>query len=277
MSALLWLGGFPPPEVLVLGLITAFSGYTAVYALNDVVDRRVDGEKMAGVGVSVAHQDLDSVFVRHPLAQGMLSLREGILWVLAWATLAAVGAYLLNPICAVIFLLACLLEYGYCRLLKVSYFRGIISGLVKTSGPIAAVFAVGPNPDPRFLAALFAWLFFWEIGGQNVPNDWGDLEEDRKLQAQTIPVRFGPRGALGLILFSLGAAVALSLLLFWMLPYEASSLFGLGALLCGVHFLLIPAYRLYLRRTPGEAFILFNRASYYPMAVLGVTLASWWF
>ena len=277
MSALLWLGGFPPPEVLVLGLITAFSGYTAVYALNDVVDRCVDGEKMAGAGVSVVHQDLDSVFVRHPLAQGMLSLREGILWVLAWATLAAVGAYLLNPICAVIFFLACLLEYGYCRLLKVSYFRGIISGLVKTSGPLAAVFAVDPNPDPRFLAALFAWLFFWEIGGQNVPNDWGDLEEDRKLQAQTIPVRFGPRGALGVILFSLGAAVALSLLLFWMLPYEASSFFGLGALLCGVHFLLIPAYRLYLKKTPGEAFTLFNRASYYPMAVLGVTMVSLWF
>jgi len=276
LSALLWLGTFPPAEVMGLGLLTAFSGYTAIYALNDVVDRRVDQEKFQGDGLPGARQDLDSVFARHPLAQGMLSYREGLFWTLGWAALAAIGAYLLNPVCAFIFLLACLLEFSYCRLLKITYLRGIISGLIKTSGPLAAVFAVDPDPAPVFLAVLFFWLFFWEIGGQNVPNDWGDLEEDRKLQARTIPVRFGTKGALRVILVSLGLSVALSLLPFWVLPQESSQFYLVGALLAGTYFLLIPGYRLYRRKSAADAFALFNRASYYPLAMLAVTVLGWY-
>ena len=277
LSALLWLGAFPPAPVMGLGLLTAFSGYTAIYALNDVVDYQVDRGKMQVVGGPAAQGDLDSVFARHPLAQGMLSYRKGIFWTLAWAALAGIGAYLLNPICAFIFLLACFLEFSYCRLLKVTYLRGIISGFVKTSGPVAAVFAVDPDPAPAFLAVLFFWLFFWEIGGQNVPNDWGDLEEDRKLQARTIPVRFGTKGALRVILVSLGLSVALSLLPFWALPQESSQFYLVGALLAGTYFLLIPGYRLYRRKSAADAFALFNRASYYPLAMLVVTVLSWGF
>ena len=276
LSALLWLGTFPPAEVMGLGLLTAFSGYTAIYALNDVVDRRVDQEKFQGDGLPGARQDLDSVFARHPLAQGMLSYREGMFWTLAWAALAVIGAYLLNPVCALIFLLACFLEFSYCRLLKVTYLRGIISGLVKTSGPVAGVFAVDPDPAPVFLVVLFFWLFFWEIGGQNVPNDWGDLEEDRKLQAQTIPVRCGTGGALRVILVSLGLSVVLSLLPFWTLPQEMSRFYPVGALLAGTYFLLIPGYKLCRRKSSPHAFTLFNRASYYPLAMLVITVLGWY-
>ena len=109
-SALLWLGTFPPAEVMALGLITAFSGYTAVYALNDLVDWRVDQERIKTRSLAALRKDLDNVYLRHPLARGMLSLRSGVFWVVAWAALAMAGAYLLNPVCASIFLLACLLE-----------------------------------------------------------------------------------------------------------------------------------------------------------------------
>jgi len=277
LSALLWLGTFPPAEVLGLGLLTAFSGYTAIYALNDVVDHRVDREKLRLTGPSGPKQDLDSVFARHPLAQGILAYREGMFWTLAWAALAAVGSYLLNPVCALIFLLACLLEFSYCRLLKVSYLRGIISGLVKTSGPLAAVFAVDPHPSPSFLVVLFLWLFFWEIGGQNVPNDLTDMEEDRRIGGKTIPVRFGFQGSVLIILASLFLAVDMSLVLIWVVPQEVSLAFLFGSLAAGIYLLLIPMFKLYGSREPGDAFALFNRASYYPLALLGVTVASWVF
>lgn len=277
MSALLWLGGFPPVEVLALGLITAFSGYTAVYALNDVVDRRVDKGKVQETMLAKAQGDLDSVFVRHPLAQGMLSPREGFLWTLAWAVLAMVGTYLLNPICTIIFSLACLLEYSYCRLLKVSYFRVVISGLVKTSGPLAAVFAVDSNPDLGFLATLFAWLFFWEMGGQNVPNDFSDMEEDRKIGAKTIPVKFGAPGSTLIILVSLVLAFGISLVLIWIGPKALNLAYLFGALLSGLYFLLIPGYRLWQSKNPRDALVLFNRASYYPLAILLTTVMSWFF
>jgi 4-hydroxybenzoate polyprenyltransferase len=277
LSALLWLGTFPSGKILGLGLLTAFSGYTAIYALNDVVDRQVDREKLRLSDSSGRKQDLDSVFARHPLAQGILTYREGMFWTFAWAALAAAGAYLLNPVCALIFLLACLLEFSYCRLLKVTYLRGIISGLVKTSGPLAAVFAVDPHPNPSFLVVLFLWLFFWEIGGQNVPNDLADLEEDRRTGGKTIPVRFGFQGSVLIILASLFLAVDMSLVLIWVVPEEMNLVFLLGALAAGIYLLLIPVFKLYRSSDPGDAFALFNRASYYPLVMLGVTVASWFF
>ena len=93
--------------------------------------------------------------------------------------------------CVVIFLAGCLLEIIYCLMHRVSPFRILISGGVKTSGAVAAVFAVDANPSLTYVIVLFIWLFFWEIGGQNIPADWADIEEDRRLRAQTVPVRFG--------------------------------------------------------------------------------------
>jgi 4-hydroxybenzoate polyprenyltransferase len=40
-GALLWLGHFPSPFIVIIGLATTFAGYTAVYALNDIVDYKV--------------------------------------------------------------------------------------------------------------------------------------------------------------------------------------------------------------------------------------------
>jgi 4-hydroxybenzoate polyprenyltransferase len=257
-----------------LGLITAFSGYTAVYALNDVIDYRVDQKKIQGSGVRISSHDLDAVYVRHPIAQGMLSYREGIFWMGGWALLALIGSYLLNPVCALIFLVACLLETIYCLLLKVSYLRGVISGVVKNSGGVAAVFAVDPNPAPIFLVVLSLWLFFWEIGGQNVPNDWVDLEEDRKLQAKTIPVRFGLEGSRVIIYFSLAVAWAMSLVVFWVSPARLGLPYLAGALFSGFYFLILPAHRLFKTKGAEEASALFNRASYYPLAMLLVTEVS---
>lgn len=53
LGALLWLGTFPPAGVIALRLLTAFAGYTAVYALNDVVDYRVDKEEAPGEAIAL--------------------------------------------------------------------------------------------------------------------------------------------------------------------------------------------------------------------------------
>ena len=275
LAALLCLGAFPPAGVLALGLATAFAGYTAVYALNDIIDRRVDQETIQPNALPEAKRDLDSVFVRHPLAQGLLSYREAIFWTATWASTALAGAFLLNPVCSVIFLLASLMEVIYCGLLKITWLRSVISGFVKTSGPIAAVFAVNPDPPLSFLAILFLWLFFWEIGGQNVPNDLSDLETDRKMEARTVPVRFGARGAVLIILGSLSIAVAMSLAIFFVSPGRPGWLYAAGALFSGFYFLLVPCYRLCRTGAADEAFHLFNRASYYPLSMLLVTILSW--
>jgi 4-hydroxybenzoate polyprenyltransferase len=275
LGALLWLGGFPPAGVIALGLLTAFAGYTAVYALNDVVDYRVDREEVMHGTLQESGGDLDSVFVRHPLAQDLLSLEEAILWTGGWALTALIGAYLLNPVCAMIFLAGGLLEAIYCLLLRVTYLRTLVSGVVKTLGAIAAVFAVDPIPSLGFVAVLFLWVFFWEIGGQNIPNDWADLQEDLRLRAKTVPVEFGLGNSIGLIVASLLLALAMSIVLYWMTPYRLGPQYLAGSLLAGLFLLLLPAYRLYKGETPDEAIALFNRASNYPVVMLLVVMISW--
>lgn len=271
-AALLWLGAFPPFSVMVLGVITAFAGYTAVYALNDVIDYRADREKARKGGFCDAGADLDAVMIRHPMACGFLSFREGLLWALAWAVLALTGAYLLNPVCVVIFLAGSLLEAVYCLLWRVTHLRTLVSGAVKTSGAVAAVFAVDPRPAPAFVVTLFLCLFFWEIGGQNVPNDWTDIEEDRRFKAKTIPVKLGLQRAALLALACLVAAFLLTFMLMWISPLTFGAIHLLAVAGLGVWLLLLPVLRLVEENDRSKAMDLFNKASHYPLSLLVVVV-----
>ena len=268
LGALLWLGAYPPLKVVVLGLITAFAGYTAVYALNDVIDYRVDKEKFQKGVLHKDETDLDALMVPHPVAKGFLSMKEGLMWVIGWSLLALIGAYLLNPFCTVIFLTACVLEAVYCLMLRVNHLRTVISGAVKTSGAVAAVFAVDADPSIFFLGGLFIWLAIWEIGGQNIPNDWSDIKEDKRIKARTIPVRYGPEKSTVIILISLILAVIISAILFLFAPADFGIPVAIAVVLAGFYLLLFPAYRLYKGKERHQALILFNRASYYPLTLL---------
>ena len=267
-AALLWLGHFPPLKLILLGIVTAFAGYTAVYALNDLTDFRVDKEKMRHGDSGDPDDYLDAPSIRHPIAQGALSFRTGLLWILAWAALAVIGATLLNPVCVIIFTVACALEMLYCLLLRVTHLRSIISGAVKTSGGIAAVFAVETHPSSSFLTVLFLWLFFWEIGGQNVPNDWTEMEMDRRIGAKTLPVRFGLDSTSTIILGSLLMTVIISAFLFRLASGRFELPFFLASLVVGIYLLIIPAFRLQKTKQSRHALVLFNRASFYPLALL---------
>jgi len=273
-GALLWLGQFPSFFTVIIGLITTFAGYTAVYALNDVVDYKVDKEKAARGGLSSTGSDLDGVLVRHPMAQGFLTFKEGILWSIAWSLLALIGAFILNPVCVLIFVGGCTLETIYCLLWRVSPFRTFVSGAVKTSGAIAAVFAVDPSPSIIYLICLFLLLFFWEIGGQNIPNDWSDYDEDHQMNAKTIPIRWGLPIANSLILINIILSLGMSAIIFYFSQIDYGFIFVALSLAVGGYLLLLPALKLNKTRQLSHAMALFNKASYYPLAMLVIVLVK---
>ncbi|MDJ0781434.1 MAG: UbiA family prenyltransferase [Desulfosarcinaceae bacterium] len=274
LAALLCLGGFPSFGVVILGLITVFAGYTSVYALNDLVDYRTDQRKMVDGLYSDSEAYLDGVLPRHPMAQGLLSFQQGLIWTLAWGVIALGGAYLLNPVCVVIFLAGCLLEALYCWLWQMTPYRAVVNGLVKTSGAIAAVFAVQPHPSALFLVVLFVWIFFWEIGGQNIPADWSDISEDRRFGARTIPVHFGPRRASVLAVLSLLAAFLFSVVLLLVSPLTLWAPLWLAVLLVNAYCLLLPVVRVLDTQRREDAMQLFNKASHYPLALLAIVLVG---
>jgi 4-hydroxybenzoate polyprenyltransferase len=274
LASLLWLGHFPSFKIIGLGVITVFAGYTAVYALNDVIGYRSDKRKLAEGNLRGFDdcEDLDAKLVRHPMARGLLSFKEGLVWAVAWALLALCGAYLLNPICVLIFVGGCILETIYCLMWNISPSRTLVSGVVKTAGPIAAVFAVDPNPSLSYLTILFFMIFFWEIGGQNVPNDWSDIQEDLRFKAQTVPIRMGLEKAKVIIFGSNILTIIFSgiLLIFANLAFEFH--FVLVFAFVAFYFLLLPTIKLYQASENSLAMILFNKASYYPPALLAIVL-----
>jgi 4-hydroxybenzoate polyprenyltransferase len=236
------------------------------------VDIRVDREKMGSLDAEGSSYDLDALYIRHPVAQGLLSFKAGLLWVCTWSLAALAGAYLLRPVCALIFLLSALLEITYCLLLKVSHLRIIVSGMVKSAGALAAVFAVDPRPELSFLMLLFGLVFFWEIGGQNIPNDWADVKSDRLLGAKTVPVLLGLPAA-GIIAVSSNAlAVIFSIMMSWVVPALRSSVYLIGVLLTGMVILILPSCRLYRIQEARRASELFNKASFYPVLVFTLVL-----
>lgn len=267
--ALLWLGAFPAWERILLSLATAFAAYTAIYALNDLVSVEDDREKVRE-GLNAGYS-VEASALRHPLAQGALSLRGGWLWFAAWYGLALLGAWLLNPSIVILLLAAAALEVLYCRLLKVTYWRILVSGLVKASGPLSAILVVDSSPAWSGLLLILSWVMLWEVGGQNIPADWNDIAEDRRVGAKTLPLTLGTQSAGLLALTALTLTVMLSLFLPGVSPLALGWPYGLGAALIGLTLLLLPALRLYQNQhDPRAAAYLFDRASYYPLAQLSL-------
>ncbi len=272
-AALIWLGSFPELGFTALALLTAFAGYTAIYALNDLMGYKVDKEKHDG-GVLQSGYSVEASEDHHPLVQGVLSTNAALAWMGFWLIVALVGSWLLNPAIIIILGIGCIFEIAYCKLLKVSHWRILLSGVVKACGPIAAVLAVDASPRPDFLVLIFAWVFMWEVSGQNIPADWNDVEEDKRIGAKTIPARFGPTVAANVILL----AAVFTLLLSGFFPlFSPASLgipFALAGFAIGYFLLLSPALHLWKSKDGENAAGLFDKASYYPLAMLFL-IAVW--
>jgi 4-hydroxybenzoate polyprenyltransferase len=134
------------------------------------------------------------------------------------------------------------------------------------------VFAVDPTPDPMFVLLLFLMLFFWEIGGQNIPNDWSDMDEDRRMQAKTIPVRWGVQAANGLILTTITLTLCMIVVLFYISRDRYGFIYLIISLVFSFYLLLLPALQLNKTREKAQAMVLFNKASYFPPALLAVVV-----
>ncbi len=263
---ILWLGELPSPRVIIIGTLTALSGYLSIYSLNDIIGLQADKEKFS-LGKAASGYSVEATDYHHPLARGLLSYYAGLAWMIFWSLGAIIGAYSLNPMIILIFIIGGILEFIYCRLLKVTHWRFILSGFVKTCGPMAAVFAVDSFPSSKLLL-LFFWVFLWEIGGQNIPADWNDRKEDLRLGAKTIAIRFSLQKTSLIILISLIFTILLSCLLPLLTPLNLSYIYIIGNLGIGYYLLLRPAINFYKINDGSYATRLFDRASYYPLALL---------
>lgn len=276
VGAILARGGMPPVRTVVLGLVSAFAGLTAIFGLNDMMDHRVDAEKMKAVAGRPAPFDLDSVGLRHPVAQGKLSFKAGLAWVLFWGVLSFATAWLVRPACAWLLLAAAGLEAAYCSLLRVTPWKTVLSGCNVAVGGLAGLYAVTRFPSAGLVSLYFMWSLAWETGCRNIANDWTDFDEDAALGIKTIAIRFGlPRAAR--ISFVAMMMVVLCAALFPLAsPLAHWPLYELGSLAAAAYLLVFPSLAWQRELSRKSALAFFNKACFYPLAVfasLGLAVA----
>ena len=267
LAAVLAAGGLPAGRVVWIGLVAAWAGFLAVFSLNDVLDRRVDAAALRAGKAVVDGYDLDAAFIRHPLAQGVLSLRFSLAWVAGLALIAAVGAWLLGPLCLALFAAAVALEVVYCGLRSVTWAKTIVSGVMVGLGGLAGWAAVAP---PRWSAlSVFAFLALWEVGCRNLANDLADLGPDLAVGIRSVATTFGP-----VIAARATLVVAVAVLL--SVPFLGLGTVALTlALVSGAALVAWPAAVLVRRPTSARAGWYFNRASLYPVAILLAAVGAW--
>jgi 4-hydroxybenzoate polyprenyltransferase len=264
LGAVLAAGALPSPGRMALGLLAATTGFLAVFSMNDVLDRKVDARALAAGKADFEGYDLDTMFLRHPLARGDITLAAAVAWVSGLALVSAVSAYLLSPVCLALFALAVVLEVVYCSLRSVTWAKTFVSGLMVGVGGLAGWAAVARLSWSA--AGFFAFLALWEIAGRNLPNDLADLEADSRTAIRTVATTFGERVSARATL--LGAvATILSLMLLPMprlalLPCVALALWAMGE----------PAVELIRTPTSAQAAAYFNRASLLPAVILPVVI-----
>ena len=270
LGAVLALGGLPSWRLIAIGLVAAGAASFALYALNDLLDRKVDARSLAAGKSSVPEHDVDTAFVRHPLARGVLSLRVSVAWVGGLIVVALLGTALLSPLALLFFLAAVATQVVYCALRSVTYWKTVLSGVMVGFGGLAGWAAVAPL---RWSAlSVFVFLACWEVGGRNIVNDLSDLESDASVGIRTIASVRGEAAAAR----AAAAVASVCLISTAVLPMPLSAV--ALALLFGVWSLAWPALKLLQRPTPAQAASYFNHASPYPdlvllAALLGLALA----
>jgi 4-hydroxybenzoate polyprenyltransferase len=266
LAAMLAAHGLPPARTIVLGLVAAGAGFLAVFSLNDVLDRRADKESLAAGKGEFEGYDLDTAYVRHPLARGDISLAASLTWVGGLGVLSALAAFALSPLCLAFFGAAVGLETLYCVLRSVTWLKTVVSGLMVAVGGLAGWVAVAPLSAAALPIGVF--LALWEIGGRNLPNDLADLRADKPVGIKTVATVFGERAS-ARATFAVGLSALLSIT--WLALPPGVMAFSLVA---GLWSLAAPGIELMRRPTCEEAGRYFNRASLLPALIFAAAFAG---
>lgn len=264
LAAILALGDIPPVSTIVLGVLACAFGSMALIAYNDYLDVEIDKIKLAYQKSEQAF-DIGAMLIQHPIARGILTKKQGLIWILSLAALSMLCTYFLDPTLPLILPIIALWVTLYCKLSRVTPLKTVAVSIAVTLGGIAGWLAVA-EPDRGLFVVFALWTFLWEIGGRNIPNDLNDVDEDREVGIKTVPVVYGTKKA----------AVIIMMMLFptWIVSFFLGLLAGLPAPLTGLILavgfsqLLIPTMKLLKEQSLENSRALYNSSALYPGIIL---------
>lgn len=270
LAAIIALKGLPSMEVMILGIIACLFGSSALIAFNDLMDLKIDKEKIKFRSKPQTF-DMGSLFIQHPVAHGILSLKVAVIWVLLLTIISMAFTYAIKPWLAPILIMVAFLIAVYSLLSTVSVFKFLAVASAVVVGAVAGWLAVAPA-DTRVFPLFVLWTFLWELGGRNLPNDFGDMGEDAQVGIKTVPVVYGGVISSKIIFVLVVAVITTSA--FMSIALSGSYIVMVCFILIGLYFLLRPALKLLKNPVSAQALYLFNQASIYPVVILLFLLLS---
>lgn len=175
-------GAFPGWKPLLLVLVAATGARTAAFALNRIIDRRIDARNPR-----TASRDLPSG--RMSLAEALGVLVAGLAVYFGAAYALSFFCFMMSPIPLVIFIVYPTMK----RFTPMAHF-GV--GLGLAMGPLGGWFAVSPSFDTILSPALLSLFTMLWVAGFDIIYATLDEEFDRKASLFSFPSRFGKERAL---------------------------------------------------------------------------------
>lgn len=277
LAAILATKLMPDINTIIIGSLACVFGTGALIGLNDLLDIDLDRRRYVELGPAPAVDtdgggfDIGALFIHHPVARGVISLRFGIIWVGILSVASLIFIYQLKPGLWPIFFAIGVFVALYSVLGAFTYWKFLAVATAVTLGALAGWLTVTDETSTA-LWLFAAWTFLWEIGGRNVPNDFNDIDEDRALGVKTIPVALGPKTASRVVMVALTLSYAISFPLF--MVTQMPTFFIAGAALVGLYLLLIPAWGLWRDPRPEISRRLYNRSAIYPLVLLVLLMAN---
>ena len=174
--------GIPPLELLILVLVAATGARTSAFALNRIIDRKIDVRNPR-----TALRELPSG--RMSVAEASVVLTTGLLLYFMSAVMISTFCLVISPIPLIIFVL-----YPYMKRFTILAHFGV--GLGMAMAPLGGWFAASPsfeNITPAILLCLFT--VFWGAGFDIIYATL-DEEFDRRENLYSFIARFGRKKGL---------------------------------------------------------------------------------
>jgi 4-hydroxybenzoate polyprenyltransferase len=245
----------PSLGVLILVLTAATGARTVAFALNRIIDRKLDG-----LNPRTASRDLPS---------GRMTLWEASWVMITGSALYFGSAYLLSEFCFLMSPIPLVIFVVYPTMKRYTPLAHFGVGLGLAMGPLGGWFAVSPSFENLLAPTLLSLFTLFWVAGFDIIYSTLDEEFDRNESLNSFPTRFGRdralrySGYLHLIAFAL---------LVWLFFYSVMSLLALP-------LLLLTGYLLYLEQKKADdvelAFFKINAVagfSVFAMVFMGVWL-----
>jgi 4-hydroxybenzoate polyprenyltransferase len=218
----------PSLRVLILILTAATGARTVAFAINRVMDWRIDARNPR-----TASRDLPS---------GRMTLWEASWVMIAGLALYLLSAYFISDFCFLMSPVPLAIFIIYPTMKRYTPLAHFGVGLGLAMGPLGGWFAVSPSFNNLAAPALLSlFTLFWVAGFDII---YGTLDEDfdKKESLYSFPARFGRVRALRYSAYFHAVAFGLLVVLFF---YSVFSLIALP-------FLLLTGYLLYLEQKKAE-------------------------